>query len=389
MAESVKERNFVMLLLIRFSLLNQMKALLTILLFIPILATAKGGDLDTFMVAEEIRIGKIITQLRSTDDDAEKESINIDLQAEIKELLEHDGVMEHPFESWTTMSTITSPDGVFRIFNWNIESKDLRHSHYCYVVKPKRGKGNQVFEFKEDKITLPPRPTMGLTPDRWYGALYYKIIPVQKGSKTYYTVMGYSGKDKGSNQKLLEVFYFKGKTLRLGHPLFQQEKGAKRLVRRVWFEYSEKAIFTMRENEKLGGIVFDHLIPEQKSLEGIYSFYIPDMTYDAYRLQDGIWRYDEDVIAYNDQNKKVKQWHPSEGGDMSEYNEVNDFWIDPVDPNAPAGGGTDATAPVVDIRDTDKKAIRKQKKLDRKKNKRREFKPYKKKKKNRSAIGAD
>ena len=256
-------------------------------------------------------------------------------------------------------------------------------------MKPKRGRGNQVFKFKEDKITLAPRPLTMLTPDRWYGALYYNIIPVQKGSKTYYTIMGYSGKDKASNQKLLDVFYFKGKTLRMGHPLFQESKGSKRLVRRVFFEYSEKAIFTLRENEKLGGIVFDHLVPEQKNLEGIYSFYIPDMTYDAYRLQDGIWRYDEDVIAYNDQNKKIKQWRPSEDGDMSVYNEVNDFWIDPVDPNAPAGGGTDATAPVIDMRDTDKKAERKQKKLDRKNNKRRKFKPFKKKKKNRSAIGAD
>ncbi|MFT4602600.1 MAG: hypothetical protein ACI857_002787 [Arenicella sp.] len=388
MAKRVKELNFVMLPLNRYALLKQMKALLTILVLVPILGFCGGGEIDTFMVSEEFRIGKILTNLRSTEDDTEKELFNIDLQSEIEELLEKDGVMQHPFSSWTTMSTITSPDGAFRIFNWNIESKDLRHTHFCYVVKPKRGKGNQVFKFKEDKVTIGLKPIIMLTPNRWYGALYYKIIPVQKGSKVYYTIMGYSGKDKGSNQKLLDVFYFKGKTLRIGHPMFQESKGSKRLVRRVFFEYSEKAIFTMRENEKLGGIVFDHLVPEQKNLEGIYSMYIPDMTYDAYRLQDGIWRYDEDVIAYNDENKKVKQWHPSEGGDMSEYSEVNDFWIDPVDTGVP-GGGTDATAPVVDVRDTDKKAEKKQKKLDRKNNNRRKFKPFKRKKKNRSAIGAD
>lgn len=363
-----------------------MKTLTVILLLVPTLIFANKIEVDTFLVAQEAKIGQMIKELRSAQDDGEKESINIDLQAAFEDMLDYPGVVEYPFESWNTISTITSPDGAFRIFNWNIEDRDLNHSHFCYVVKPTYGnKPNKVYKFKEDKITLPPRPDMGLTPDRWYGALYYKIIPVQKGSKTYYTVLGYSGKDRSTNMKLLEVFYFKGKTLRLGYPLFQESAGSKKLLRRVFFQYSEKAIMSVNVNEKLGGIVFDHLVPEQKNLEGMYSFYIPDMTYDAYRLDGGVWMYNEDVIAYNDENKKVKQWRPSEGGNSSEYQEVKDFWINPVDPNNPTGGGTDATAPIEDLsEDAKKKNARKAKK-----EKRRKFKLFKKKKKNRSAIGAD
>lgn len=359
-----------------------MKRLLFISCLVSFSLFAKEIEIDTALTNGEVRIGKILTQLRAATDDAEKEFINIELEAELENLLEHPQVIEYPFESWTTMSTIVSPDGEFRIFNWNIEDKQLNHTHYCYVVKKKRGKKNQVFKFKENKLNLPPRPENTLTPDMWYGALYYKIIPVQKGSKTYYTVLGFSGKDRSSNMKLLDVFYFKGRTLRMGYPMFQESKDSKRLKRRVFFEYSEKAVVSVRLNEKLGGIVFDHLVPEQKNLEGLYSFYIPDMTYDMYKLVDATWRYQEDVIAYNDENRKIKQWRPTDGGNGSEYEEVKDFWIDPVVPGA-IGGGNDATAPVVDVREKEDK--KKSKRLKRKKDKNKRFR----KKKNHSAINLD
>lgn len=362
---------------------EQMRALLTIVILLQSLVYAKNIEVDTFLVGKEQVVNDILVKLRATEDDGEKELYNLELQAELEKVLTHPGVFDYPFEMWTTMSTVASPDGAFRLFNWNIEDKSLRHSHFCYLVKPTRGtKPNKVYKFKEDKITLPPRPTNTLTPEKWYGALYYKIIPVPKGSKTYYTILGYSGEDRSTNQKLIDVFYFKGKSLRMGFPLFQEAKGSKRLIRRVFFQYSEKAVISVNLNEKIGGIVFDHLVPEQKNLEGMFDFYIPDMTYDCYKWIGGVWRYEEDVIAYNDPNKRIKQWRPTEEGDSSEYDVVKDFWINPVDPDSPVNTGVDATAPVEDIRDN------KSKKESKKKTKERRRK-FKRKKKNRSAIGAD
>jgi hypothetical protein len=170
----------------------------------------------------------------------------------------------------------------------------------------------------------------------------------------------------------------------MGYPMFQEGPGSKSLVRRVFFQYSEKAVISVNLNEKIGGIVFDHLVPEQKNLEGMYDFYIPDMTYDCYKWDGATWMYESDVIAYNDENKKVGQWRPTDNGDSSERNDVRDFWINPVDPNSPVNSGNDATAPIEDVRDNkEKKASDKQNK------KRRKFKLFKRKKKNRSAIGAD
>ena len=364
-----------------------MRLLLTIVILTQSVAFAKEIESDTFLVAKEAEILKILTDLRSTDDEAEKEFYNLTLQQELEKLLTYPGVMDYPFDSWTTMSTIKAPDGAFRIFNWNIESNDLVHSHYCYLVKPNRGnKPNRVYTFKEDKITLPPHPTGVLTPDRWYGALYYKIIPIQRGSKTYYTVLGFNGKDRATNQKIIDVFYFKGKSLRMGYPLFQADKDSKTLLRRVFFQYSEKAVVSVNVNDKIGGIVFDHLVPEQENLDGMYDFYIPDMSYDCYKWIDGIWKYEQDVIAYNDENKKIKQWHPTENGESSEYDEVKDFWINPVNTNSPIQDGKDATAPVVDIRNNkDRRKKDKEPKTGRRRHKN-QF-GGKKKKKPQSAIG--
>jgi hypothetical protein len=326
-----------------------MKTALFSLIILSSSVFAKGVERDTFLLSKEREIAGMLTELRKAPSDDTRYMLNEDLREELKSLLTHPGVMTHPFESWTTMSTITSPDGAFRIFNWNVEDDFGMHSHYCYIVKPD-GKENTVIELKEDKITISPRPEHTLTADHWYGALYYSIIPVKKGGKTLYTVLGFSGNDRATNRKLLDVFYFKGKTIRIGYPLFQESENSDRLVRRVFLEYSDKAIISLRMNENLGAIVFDHLTPERPDLEGLYDFYIPDMTYDGYKWVDGIWEFHPDFIAWNEENRKIKQYDPSADSTDIGYREINDIWIDPVTPGA-LGGGSDATAPVENVKE--------------------------------------
>jgi hypothetical protein len=133
-------------------------------------------------------------------------------------------------------------------------------------------------------------------------------------------------------------------------------------------------------NPRLEAIVFDHLIPETPNLEGMYDFYVPDMTYDGYRWQGSIWKYEEDLIAVNSANKKRRVYNPKAGEDgESEYIEVKDEWEDPVDGN-PNGGGSNAVAPVEETGNK-KKDKKKKARKDRK------FRLFKRKKnKPRSAV---
>ncbi len=365
----------------------KMKGLIFILLFLSTASFAKQIETDSFMVNKEKVIAEILTNLRNCESDNQRIIYNEDLRAELKDLLVKPEVLDYPFETWTTMSTISAPDGAFRIFNWNVEDNNLVHSHYCYVVRPRTGnRPNIVYELKEDKISLPRYPTNTLTPNAWYGALYYNIVPVQKGRKTYYTIIGFSGNDRSTNKKLIDVFYFKGKGMRMGFPLFQESKGSSVLLRRVFFEYSEKSVVTVNMNDKLGAIVFDHLIPENPSMEGMRDYYIPDMTYDGYKWIDGMWKYEEDLIAWNDPNKRIQIYGPTEDGDDSEYVSVDDEWVDPTDSNNPLNGG-DATAPVEDVRDD--KGSEKDNVTKRGKGKKRKFRLFKRRVKPISAIGDD
>lgn len=331
-----------------------MRIFLVSVLLTSSFAFSKGIENDTFLIRKEKEIGDLLTMLRAVKTDMEREMVNMDLKEEMKNLLVYPAVFDYPFASWTTMSTISSPDGAFRLFNWNVEDEFGLHTHFCYLVKPD-DKVNEVIELTEDRLTITPRPEHTLTADHWYGALYYNIIPVKKGNKTLYTIFGYNGNDRSTNRKILDVFYFKGKSLRMGYPLFQEEPGSNHLLRRVFFEYSEKAIISVRMNDKLGAIVFDHLVPETPQLEGIWDYYIPDMTYDGYKWENGIWVYYEDFIAYNDENETVRKYIPTDDEDEIAYVEVDDVWTNPVDPDAPNGSGTNAVAPVENVQEKNKK----------------------------------
>lgn len=281
-----------------------MKILLYIILLIPTLTFAKKIEIDTFLVRKENDLALLLDKLRKSKDNAELEYNNLNFDAELREVLDAPGVLVYPFEKLRTMSTITSPDGAFRVFNWNIEDENRTHSHFCYVVRKGRGGKNQVIKFKEDKFTLGPRPDGMLTPNRWYGGLYYKIVPIQVGRKTMYTMFAYNGSRRSSNKKILDVFWFKGKSLRLGFPIFQDERNDTELHRRVFFEYSDKAAVSLRYEEGINKIVFDHLVPESGNLKGMYEYYIPDMQFDAYFWENDFWNYQADIVVGNTSDKE-------------------------------------------------------------------------------------
>ena len=308
-----------------------MKILFYILLLIPTFSFAKKIEIDTFLVRKENDLAILLDKLRKSKGDAELEFNNLNFDAELKEVLKAPGILDYPFEKLNTMSTIISPDGVFRVFNWNIEKENQTHFHFCYVVKKGRGNKNQIIKFKEDKFTLGPRPDGMLTPNRWYGGLYYKIVPIQVGRKTMYTMFAYNGGTRSSNKKILDVFWFKGRSLRMGYPIFQDERNEEELHRRVFIEYSEKASVSVRYEANINKIVFDYLRPEAGNLKGMYEYYIPDMSYDAYFWENNFWNYQADIIVGNDKQKSRRKYYIDKDTGEEKFKIVS---IDYVNPSA-------------------------------------------------------
>jgi len=57
-----------------------------------------------------------------------------------------------------------------------------------------------------------------------------------------------------------------------------------------------------REDEKR--IIFDHLAPRDPIMEGIFSTYGPDGTFDGWILSKGKWNFAENVDARLDKDKR-------------------------------------------------------------------------------------
>lgn len=312
-----------------------MKNLLLLLTFINF--TAAFAVEDSLLILREKRLSLLLDSLRSADSDELRTSINKVFYGEMRILLESEDAFTHKFTMLRSVGVIDSPDKTLRIVNWNVELQDETHRYYCFLLHfDKKKRSVDLHELKDNTEAVPLQSDLILGADQWYGALYYGIVPIEKGSKTIYTLMGWDGNTSASNIKLVDALYFNGSQPKLGSPIFKLKD---KTVKRVFFEHSEKAIMSLRYEDEYDRIIYDHLSPESPGLEGIYAFYVPDFTYDALMLDNGKWVLKEDVIGTNRGNEdKVAVYAINERTGKIEKNEIKNKWIDPEDSSAPAGG---------------------------------------------------
>lgn len=288
---------------------------------------------QTNLVEAENRLEQKLNALRASHDADEIKTLNISFKEELEATFQIDGFFDYPFARLTTMGSLKSSDNKIRLFNWNIEHEDQTHTYYCYIAHYHNSK-LLVTELKDNSFLLPPRPTETLDYDNWYGALYYQIIPLKRKNKQLYTLVGWDGNSSFSDMKVLDVLYFAGSKPKLGYPLFKDNEGTHR---RVFFEFKKNSVMTLRYEPSRGMIMFDHLSPESPSLVGVYAYYVPDMSYDAFEWKNNYWNHKADVIAVNSKDTRKKTViRDSKGRPIKE---VENEWIDPTNSDSPIENG--------------------------------------------------
>jgi len=292
---------------------------------------------DSTFVNREKKLVVLLDSLRAAKDDLQKEEKNTEFKNYLFETLQLDGAYSYSFSALKTVGFIDSPDGQLRIINWNVEQDDQTQKYYCFLMHLDEKKKNiELSELIDNSDPFNPRPKEILEANQWYGALYYKIIPVDKGSKTVYTVLGWDGNTASSNIKLIDVLYFTGNTPKLGSPIFKTSEGT---FKRMFYEHSEKATMSLKYEEQYKRIIFDHLMPESPNLKGFYSFYVPDLSLDAFVLTGNKWIFKEDVIGINLEKKdETEVYVLNSKTNKVEKKEVKNKWQNPEDNGAPAGG---------------------------------------------------
>ncbi|MFT6983512.1 MAG: hypothetical protein ACJAUD_002290 [Crocinitomicaceae bacterium] len=334
---------------------------------IVLLSFAAGSQTGGNLEEREDRLDSLLTNLRDAKNNDEKKERNLDFKAELESFVEVQGAFDYEFTKLQTVGVIDSPDNLVRIINWNVELDDLSHEYYCYVLRFDKRKYLHT-ELKDVSFGMPSQPTEMVTQDNWYGALYYKIIPIQKGARTMYTLIGWDHNSSLSQVKLLDVMYFSGSNVKLGSPVFKIGNSTQY---RVFYEHSKKVNMYINYEDNRSRIMMDHLSPESPALKGFRSYYVPDLSYDSFTYEDNKWVLKEDVIGVNrsdgeDQSVVVLN---NETGEL-ERRIIENEWLTPDDVNAP-GGSTAHVAVTPEEREIEgQKTVKEANELDSRINKR-------------------
>lgn len=205
-----------------------------------------------------------------------------------------------PFDSLKTISIQTAPDKRFRIFSWHVMNNDGSYRYYGTIQMNNAAGKLEMFPLVDYTPAIKnPRDTV-TTNDKWYGAQYYKIIPVSNNVQTpYYLLLGWKGNTIKSTKKVIEILYFKDGKAYFGMPVFDGDQDNIN-KKRILFEYDRKASMVLNFEPSIGTIVFDHLAPPDPKLKGKYELYGPDFSYDGYKLSNGRWKFVQDLELKND-----------------------------------------------------------------------------------------
>ena len=203
------------------------------------------------------------------------------------------------FDSLKTISIQSSPDKRFRIFSWHVMNNDGSYRYYGTIQMNNPDGKLQMFPLVDYTPAIKNAADTITTPDKWYGAQYYRIISVLNNVQIpYYVLLGWKGNTPKSTKKVIEILYFKDGKAYFGMPVFDGDKELP-LKKRAIFEYDRRASMVLNYEPSISTVVFDHLAPPDPQLKGRFELYGPDFSYDGYRLTNGRWKFVQDLELKN------------------------------------------------------------------------------------------
>ena len=277
-------------------------AIRRLFLFVPLLLVA--GQSFGQLNSESARIKQLnvyqdsLASLGKTfinnENDLERKNANYQFIKTLVSALKVPNSFLFPFDSVKSISIINSPDNRFRIMSWHVVNQDGSYRFYG-TIQLNTGGPLKMFPL-EDYSPLLKNPEDSVTDNhKWYGAQYYKIVPVY-AQKPYYILIGWKGNTVKSTKKVLDVLSFSNEKPVFGMPVFD---GNGKSRKRVVFEYTRQASMLLRYVPEQNLIVFDHLVPPDAKMKDQRETFGPDLSYDGYKLKNGRWVYQDNLDMRN------------------------------------------------------------------------------------------
>ncbi len=305
---------------------------LTFILFLSLSFSAFGQKNFDFRFWED-SLGRLREEVMSAPREMERYSLNEDFMNLLDHVLNQKNSFKFGWDSVKNFSVLTSPDKLFKIFTWFVPKDDYTVENYGFIQVYNEGRKKYVLYPLVDKRASMdyPRTNIG-NHNKWFGAVYYKLVPLKSKTRTYYTLLGWNGNDMFTNQKVIEVLYFKSDMSPVfGANIFKKypEKSY-----RIIFDYAKNSVFTLKyeyqsydvstgrrdpkthkviyESESSDMIIFDFLAPLDDAMGNIPSFMYPESSMSQGFVPDnGKWLFINSVKGRNP-DKERPAYQPKE-----------------------------------------------------------------------------
>lgn len=225
---------------------------------------------------------------------------NLDLFLQIDTLfsnaLQNPGSFDYKWNELDRIGKLESEDGVIKVFSWLYMNNRNDYRYRAYIQLNHGRDKTEVFRLQPSMEPDRYSEEFDQTAENWHGKIYYDLVTNTQKRKTFYTLVGADFKDSNSSLKTIEVI-----VIQRGKPVFRDDQFLEggTVKDRIVLEFSSDVAASVRYNDDLDMIVFDHLSPLHPIYTGNYQFYGPDGSYDAFRFLDGIWVLEKDVDARN------------------------------------------------------------------------------------------
>ncbi len=271
------------------------------MLFIPLQSSAQvvSPQIDS-LTKYERELAKL--SFRIVNDSAQEQRAKACFKfiPKLVEALKIPGSFDYPFDSLETISILKPADNSFRIFTWQLRWGNGLFRHYGAIQMndPAKLVLHPLFDFSD---SLGNAQSLILDKDKWYGGLYYNIYEFKSKGKKYYILFGFDQNDLWSSKKLLEVLHFENGKPVFGAPIFEftDSTGKKTMLNRFILEFRKDAITTLNYSVSDKMIVYDHLVAPELRLADLKFTFIPDGTYEGFRLKKGKWAHVEKIKTIN------------------------------------------------------------------------------------------
>ena len=264
-------------------------------------------------------------------DETARLALNEDFMTLLEEVLQMPDAFKYTWDSVNNFSVLASPDNVFKIFTWYVvkDNYDIENFGFIHVYNESRKK-HVLYPLYDKRQNIDYPKTLVGNHNRWYGAVYYKLIPVKDKNTTYYTLLGWNGNDLFTNQKLIEILHFnKDMTPIFGGRVF---KDYPEKVARVIFEYSKNATMYLNyenqeylvstgkynpkthdydyKRQRCDMIIFEELIPMDESMKNVPAYMVPESSLNqGFVEEDGKWVFQKNVRGSNPDKVRPEYRH--------------------------------------------------------------------------------